>query len=71
MGGEPRRVVAVPRAAIGEDGYALVWNDDRTALRAVTLGADLGSGRVEVLSGLAPGERLVRPGGTAAGGTAR
>ncbi|HEY8105197.1 MAG TPA: efflux RND transporter periplasmic adaptor subunit [Gemmatimonadales bacterium] len=62
LGRERRRVVVVPRDIIGEDGYALVWENGRTALRAVTLGADLGGGRVEVVSGLAPGERLTRPG---------
>jgi RND family efflux transporter MFP subunit len=62
LGRERRRIVAVPRDAIGEDGYALVWENGHTALRAVTLGADLGGGRVEVVSGLAAGERLARPG---------
>jgi RND family efflux transporter MFP subunit len=62
LGRERRRVVVVPRDIIGEDGYALVWENGRTALRAVTLGVDLGGGRVEVVSGLAPGERLTRPG---------
>ncbi len=62
LGRERRRVIAVPRDAIGEDGYALVWENGRTALRAVTLGADLGNGRVEVVSGIAAGERLARPG---------
>jgi multidrug efflux pump subunit AcrA (membrane-fusion protein) len=62
LGRERRRVVVVPRDIVGEDGYALVWENGRTALRAVTLGADLGGGRVEVVSGLAPGERLARPG---------
>jgi RND family efflux transporter MFP subunit len=62
LGRERRRVVVVPRDIVGEDGYALVWENGRTALRAVTLGADLGGGRVEVVSGLAPGERLTRPG---------
>lgn len=62
LGRERRRVVVVPRDIIGEDGYALVWENGRSALRAVTLGADLDGGRVEVVSGLAPGERLARPG---------
>jgi len=62
LGHQRRRVIAVPRDLIGEDGYALVWENGRTALRAVTLGADLDSGRVEIVSGLAPGERLARPG---------
>lgn len=61
LGAERRRVVAMPKEAVAEDGYALVWADDRTTLRAITLGADLGGGRVEVLSGLAPGEKVVRP----------
>lgn len=62
LGRERRRIVVVPREAIGEDGYALVWENGHTALRAVTLGADLAGGRVEVVSGLAAGERLARPG---------
>jgi RND family efflux transporter MFP subunit len=60
LGSERRRVVAVSSAAIAEGGYVLVSEHGRTALRAVTLGADLGDGRVEVVSGLAPGERVVR-----------
>jgi hypothetical protein len=32
----------------------------RTALRSVTVGADVGGGRVEVVSGLSPGERVMR-----------
>jgi RND family efflux transporter MFP subunit len=60
LGSERRRVVAVPHEAIAEEGYVLVWEHGRSALRAVTLGADLGDGRVEVVSGLTPGERLVR-----------
>jgi RND family efflux transporter MFP subunit len=62
LGAERRRVVAMPREAVAEEGYALVWADDRTTLRAVTLGADLGGGRVEVVSGLVPGETVVRSG---------
>ncbi|CAN5717528.1 efflux RND transporter periplasmic adaptor subunit [soil metagenome] len=61
IGSESRRVVAVPREAIGE-GYALVWDADRTSLRQVTVGGDLPGERVEVVSGLAPGERVVRTG---------
>jgi RND family efflux transporter MFP subunit len=60
LGSNRRRVVAVPSSVIAEEGYVLVSEHGRTALRAVTLGADLGDGRVEVVSGLAPGERLVR-----------
>jgi multidrug efflux pump subunit AcrA (membrane-fusion protein) len=54
-------VVAVPREAIGQ-GYALVWDDDRTSLRQVTVGGELPGERVEVVSGLAAGEKVVRTG---------
>ena len=60
LGAERRRVVAIPRAAVAKDGYALVWDDNRTTLRAVTLGADLDAGRVEVLSGITAGEKVVQ-----------
>jgi RND family efflux transporter MFP subunit len=60
LGAERRRVTTVPRDVV-DGGYALVADGDRTTLRAVTLGADLGDGRVEVVSGLAPGERILRP----------
>jgi RND family efflux transporter MFP subunit len=62
IGAESRRVVAVPSAAVGPEGYALVWDSNRTTLRAVTLGGRLPGDRVEVVSGLAPGEKLVRSG---------
>lgn len=62
IGAERRRVLAVPRAAISPDGYALVVDDGRTTLRPVTVGRDIGGGRVEVLGGLVAGERLARPG---------
>ncbi len=62
LGAERRQVVTMPKSAVAEEGYVLVWADDRTTLRAVTLGADLGGGRVEVVSGLAPGETVVRSG---------
>lgn len=61
IGSEARRVVAVPREAIG-DGYALVWDSNRTSLRQVTVGGELPGDRVEVLSGLEPGEKVVRKG---------
>jgi RND family efflux transporter MFP subunit len=60
LGAERRRVVAIPRAAVAKDGYALVWDDNRATLRAVTLGADIGGDRVEVVSGIAAGEKVVR-----------
>ena len=62
LGAERRRIVAMPRDAVAEEGFALVWADGRTTLRAVTLGAEVGGGRVEVVSGLAPGETVVRSG---------
>jgi RND family efflux transporter MFP subunit len=61
IGAETRRVVAVPREAIG-DGYALVWDANRTSLRQVTVGGELPGERVEIVSGLAPGEKVVRAG---------
>jgi RND family efflux transporter MFP subunit len=61
IGSEARRVVAVPREAVGE-GYALVWDSERTSLRQVTVGGELPGERVEVVSGLAPGEKVVRGG---------
>jgi RND family efflux transporter MFP subunit len=60
VGAERRRVVAIPRAAVARDGYALVWDDGRTTLRAVTLGADLEGDRVEVMTGIAAGEKVAR-----------
>ena len=60
VGAERRRVVAIPRAAVTRDGYALVWDDGRTTLRAVTLGADLDGDRVEVIAGIAAGEKVAR-----------
>jgi RND family efflux transporter MFP subunit len=60
LGAERRRVVGIPRSAVARDGYALVWDDNRTTLRAVTLGAELDSGRVEVISGIAAGEKVAR-----------
>lgn len=60
LGAERRQVVAIPRAAVAREGYALVLEDNRTSLRAVTLGRDIGGDRVEVLSGISPGEKVVR-----------
>ena len=61
LGSERRRVVAVPRKAVAQEGYVLVFEHGRGTLRSVTLGAELDDDRVEVISGLAPGERLVPP----------
>lgn len=62
LGREQRRVTSVPREAVAADGYVVVVENGRSTLRPVTLGRDIGGGRVEVLSGVAPGERLARPG---------
>jgi hypothetical protein len=43
-----------------EEGYALVWEAERPTLRQVTVGSELPGDRVEVVSGLAPGEKVVR-----------
>jgi RND family efflux transporter MFP subunit len=61
LGREPRRVTSAPREAIAPEGYAVVVENGRSTLRAVTTGRDVGGGRVEVLSGLAVGEHLARP----------
>jgi membrane fusion protein (multidrug efflux system) len=61
LGHERRRVVSVAREAIAPEGYAVVVENGRSTLRPVTVGGDLGNGRVEVLSGLSAGERLARP----------
>jgi hypothetical protein len=60
LGAEWGKSVTPPRAAVAKDGYALVWDDNRTTLRAVTLGGDLDGDRVEVVSGIAAGEKVVR-----------
>ena len=60
LGTQQRRVVAIPRDVVTSDGFVLVMETGRTALRAVTVGADVGNGRVEVVNGLASGERVAR-----------
>jgi hypothetical protein len=60
LGTQRRQVVAIPKTAVDQDGYALVWTDDRTTLRPITLGSELEGDRIEVLSGLAPGEKVVQ-----------
>lgn len=58
LGSERRRVTRVPRAAIARDGFALVVENGRNVVRPVIVGADLGGGYVEIVSGVAPGESL-------------
>ena len=60
LGSESRRVVAIPRDAVAQDGYTLVWADDKTTLRPVQLGGEVAGDRVEVISGLTQGEKVVR-----------
>jgi RND family efflux transporter MFP subunit len=60
LGAQRRHVVAIPRDAVAPDGFVLVVEGTGTALRPVTLGADLGDGRVEIVNGLSPGERIAR-----------
>jgi len=59
LGTERRQVVAIPKSAVAREGYALVFENNRTTLRAVTLGREIGDGRVEVVSGIAAGEQVV------------
>lgn len=60
LGAERRQVVTIPKSAVAREGYALVLEDNRTSLRAITLGREIGGDRVEVVSGIAPGEKVVR-----------
>jgi len=60
LGGQERQAVTVPREAVSPDGYVLVMQNGRTSLRSVTVGADVGDGKVEVVSGLSSGERVAR-----------
>jgi RND family efflux transporter MFP subunit len=60
LGAERRHVVAIPRDAVAPDGFVLVMEGAGSALRPVTLGVDLGDGRVEIVNGLSPGERIAR-----------
>jgi membrane fusion protein (multidrug efflux system) len=62
LGAQRRTVMAVPADAVSEDGYVAVAEGGRTTLRAVTTGAAIGDGRLEVVSGLSPGEQVVRSG---------
>jgi RND family efflux transporter MFP subunit len=59
--GLPRTVVALPRAVIGPGGLALVVTASGPVARSVTLGADLPGDRVEIIEGVAAGERVVAP----------
>jgi multidrug efflux pump subunit AcrA (membrane-fusion protein) len=54
-----RRVLAVPRSAVGDDGYVVVLSSQRATLRPVVTGPTHGE-QVEILSGLQAGERIRR-----------
>jgi RND family efflux transporter MFP subunit len=60
LGAERRRVVTLPRNAVDSQGYALVWSNNRTTLRALTLGSELPGDQIEVVGGLEPGEKVLR-----------
>ena len=61
LGRERRRAIVASRAAIATDGFALVLEGGRTTLRQVVIGVDVTGNRVEILSGLAAGDRLAMP----------
>ncbi len=54
-----RRVLAVPRSAVSEEGYVVVRDGSRTVMRPVMIGGVFGE-RVEIRSGLVAGERVRR-----------
>jgi hypothetical protein len=58
LGDQQRQAVSLPREAVSPDGYVLVLQNGRTALRSVAVGGDVGGARVEILSWLSPGERV-------------
>ncbi|MEO7103022.1 MAG: efflux RND transporter periplasmic adaptor subunit [Gemmatimonadaceae bacterium] len=60
LGAAKRRVTVIPSSVIGDGGYVVVLGAQPT-LRQVRLGDELAGGRREVLSGLAPGDRVRRP----------
>jgi multidrug efflux pump subunit AcrA (membrane-fusion protein) len=62
LGSITRRVMTLPREAVDSGGFAIVWDTSRTVLRQITVGSELPGNRVEVVDGLAPGEKVVRTG---------
>jgi RND family efflux transporter MFP subunit len=61
LGAQRVSALVVPRSAVTADGYVFVIQADRTVLRPVTLGSEMGPGRVAVRGGLSRGERVVDP----------
>ncbi len=62
IGQRKRSALVLPEEAVGTEGLVLVLEDGRATSRAVTFGANLGDGLVEVVSGLSAGELVVRAG---------
>ena len=60
LGSVTRRVVTLPRESVDSGGFAVVWDTGRTVLRQLTVGSELPGDRIEVLDGVAPGEKVVR-----------
>jgi RND family efflux transporter MFP subunit len=58
IGSEPRKVLAIPKSALHDDSYVVVVEKGHAQLRPVQLGEELPDGRLQVLAGLAAGERL-------------
>ncbi len=54
-----RRALTIPRTALGDGGYVIVMDGSRAVVRSVIAGATEGD-RVEILAGLAAGERIRR-----------
>jgi hypothetical protein len=54
-------VTTVPREAVAPEGYVVVVENGRSTLRSVTVGREIGGGRVEIISGVSLGEHLAKP----------
>jgi len=63
VGGERRRVIAIPRTVLRDESFVIVVANGRAIMRQVQLGAELPDGRIEVVSGLSAGEQLARGSG--------
>jgi len=61
LGRDARRVTTVPREAVAPEGYVVVVENGRSTLRSVTVGREIGGGRVEIISGVSLGEHLAKP----------
>jgi membrane fusion protein (multidrug efflux system) len=61
IGRDARRVTVVPREAVAPEGFVVVVENGRSTLRSVTVGRDIGGGRVEIVNGVSLGEKLAKP----------